>query len=555
MMASHAASETVEVETDVLILGGGIAGHRAAIAAREAGVRVAMAYLARGASPYVIGCNIPIPGPGRSDSPEAYYEDMVAGGYGLNEKRLVRAFTQEAARALDELLAIGVPLARAGDNLLLRHLSGNTHPRSIYVPEGTGRSIMEHLAAHAARTGVSCLDGLRAVTLLRDAEEVVGGLLWDRHAHRYTAVHARAVVIALGGIGRLYDDSTYPADVGASAYGLALEAGAELIDMEFVQFEPVVTVWPEACRGMEMPTAMLGDGAELRNASGERFMLRYNPEHGERQIEKARMALCIQREIDEGRGLPDGSVLFDTRPIPRDRLESYVSHCRRLRQAGLDPAVEGPHVRPAAHSQMGGIAVDERGWSGVPGLYAAGEAAGGLHGASRIAGNGCSDTLIFGGMAGRGAAAGLTPAARRDRAHILASALDRVRPGCARRPGAPSPAEAMRLISAAVSKGAGIWRNGPGLAAATTEVDALMEASAAGLDADGADGVLEAIRLRHMGWTAQMILRAALERTESRGAHQRTDHPGQDDARWLRHIAFGMGADGRLTSRHRPIQS
>lgn len=552
MIASHDVSEATEFETDVLVLGGGIAGHRAAIAAREAGVQVAMAYLARGASPYVIGCNIPIAGPGRNDSPEAYYEDMMAGGYGLNERHLVRAFTREAARTLDELLAIGVPFARADGHLLQRHLSGNTHPRSVYVPEGTGRSIIEHLAGHAARIGIRRLDGLRATALLRDSEEVVGGLLWDRRARRCTAVHARAVVVALGGIGRLYDGSTYPADVGAGAYGLALEAGAELIDMEFVQFEPVVTVWPAACRGMEMPTAMLGDGAHLCNASGERFMFRYNPTHGERQIEKARMALCIQREIDEGRGLPDGSVLFDTRPVPRDRLESYVSHCRRLRQAGLDPAVAGPHVRPAAHSQMGGIAVDASGWSGVPGLYAAGEAAGGLHGASRIAGNGCSDTLIFGAMAGRGAAAGMAPATRRDRARILAAAGERLRHLGAPGPGSPSPREAMRLVSAAVSRGAGIWRNGPDLATAAAEVDALI-AAAAGPGASSTDAALDAVRLRHMGWTAQAILRAALLRTESRGAHQRTDYPRQDDTRWLRHIAFRLDAEGRLTSRDRPV--
>lgn len=553
MIAANDANDILELETDVLVLGGGMAGQRAAIAAREAGVRVTMAHLARGASPYVIGCNMPIATAEQGDSPEAYYADMLAGGCGLNDRRLVGAVTQGAARTLGELLDIGVPFARRDDRLLQRHLSGNTHARSVYVAEGTGRALVDHLAVHATRIGVSCMDGLRAVALLRDGEEVAGALLWERHARRFVAVHARAVVVALGGIGRLYDDTTYPADVGASAYGLALEAGAELIDMEFVQFEPVVTVWPEACRGMEMPTAMLGAGAQLRNAAGERFMFRYNPTHGERQIEKARMALCIQREIDEGRGLPDGSVLFDTRTVPRDELETYVSHCRRLRQAGLDPAVQGPHVRPAAHSQMGGIAVDATGWAGVPGLYAAGEATGGLHGASRIAGNGCSDTLIFGAIAGRGAVAGMVAEAQRDRQGILARAMAPLRHFGASRAEAPSPAEAMRHISAAVSRGAGIWRNGPDLAAGSAEVNAVMALAGAGLATSGREGALEAVRLRHMGWTAQTILRAAIERQESRGAHQRTDFPARDDTRWLQHIAFTMDAEGRLSSRPRPI--
>ena len=124
-------------------------------------------------------------------------------------------------------------------------------------------------------------------------------------------MRAGAVVVAMGGIGRLYADSTYPVDVGADAFGMALGAGASLIDMEFVQFEPVVTVWPEECKGMEMPTAMLGDGARLLNNKGERFMLAYNPPLAERGIEKAKMSLCIQREIDEGRGFPQGGVAFD----------------------------------------------------------------------------------------------------------------------------------------------------------------------------------------------------------------------------------------------------
>jgi succinate dehydrogenase/fumarate reductase flavoprotein subunit len=155
---------------------------------------------------------------------------------------------------------------------------------------------------------------------------------------------------------------------------------------------------------MEMPTAMLGDGAHLVNAGGERFMFRYNPGQGEKGIEKARMALCIQQEIDEGRGLPDGTVIFDTTQLAPERLESYVAHCKRLRTAGLEPSKQTPRVRPAAHSQMGGIRVDATTWTGVPGLFAAGEAAGGVHGASRLAGNGASDVIVFGGIAGKAAA-------------------------------------------------------------------------------------------------------------------------------------------------------
>lgn len=201
------------------------------------------------------------------------------------------------------------------------------------MPEGTGRVILDHLARRAAALGVEVLAGWQAVSLLDDADGVAGALLYRKAGERLLAVQAGAVVLAAGGIGRLYDDSTYPADVAAGAYALAYDAGATLIDMEFVQFEPTVTVHPAACRGMEMPTAMLGDGATLLNAAGERFMFRHNPEHGEKRIEKARMSLAIQDEIDAGRGFPDGTVAMDTTLVPAEKLRptrATVAACARL---------------------------------------------------------------------------------------------------------------------------------------------------------------------------------------------------------------------------------
>lgn len=546
MAVFHADTQTVA--TDVLVLGGGIAGHRAALAAAQSGVAVTLAYLARGASPFVIGCNMPIGHADTRDGPEIYCSDMIKGGYGLNDRRLVRAMASGAVTAFGELRALGVPFAREGERILQRHLSGNTYPRSVYVPEGIGRSIIDCLAGEIRTRGVKSLPGWKAIAILRDDADVVGALLWSRRDHRLCAVHARAVVIAVGGIGRLYHDSTYPADVEASAYGLALDVGARLIDMEFVQFEPVVTVWPNECRGMEMPTAMLGDGAHLLNAAGERFMFRHNPEHGEKCIEKARMALCIQKEIDEGRGLPDGSVVFDTRAVPEDRLETYVSHCRRLRAAGLEPTSDAPHVRPAAHSQMGGIYIDESGWSGVPGLYAGGEAAGGVHGASRIAGNGSSDAIVFGDIAGRGAAAGMLGPAKRDRAQIVGRAMELMPLLTGQRNGSGTPAEAKNAIRDVVSRSAGIWRDHTQLTVAQHALQRIERDIEGLLTLPNLDSVIEAIETRHMAVTAITIVEAALLRTESRGAHQRIDFPHQDNANWLRHIGFRRNRDRKVVS-------
>jgi succinate dehydrogenase/fumarate reductase flavoprotein subunit len=548
----HHPSEILRIDTDVLVLGGGLAGHRAAVAAREQGAAVTMAYLARGASPYIIGCNSPIAHADERDTPEAFFDDMVRGGYGLNDRRLVRVMSTGAIDAQRELSAIGVEFPMENNRITQRHLSGNTYARSLFIPEGTGRIVLEHLSGYAGKIGVQTLAGLKVVDLLNDGGDLVGALLWNRHGGTFLAITARAVVLAMGGIGRIYSDSTYPADIGSDSYGLALRHGARLIDMEFVQFEPVVTVWPEACRGMEMPTAMLGDGAHLLNSQGERFMLRYNPGHGEKQIEKAKMALCVQREIDEGRGLPDDTVIFDTTVLPAARLESYKTHVRRLRSAGVDPLTTPPRVRPASHSQMGGVLIDDTGWTGVPGLFAGGESAGGVHGASRLAGNGCADTLVFGALAGRGAARGLLPAATRHWDSVIDASLGEIQSSGDGKPSA-DVSELKQAVRETMLRSAGLWRREEGLREGHAHLREIAR-SAGELRRDGIEEAIEARELDHMLVTAQVIVEAALLRTESRGAHQRRDYPNQDDEQWLKHIGFRTDGKGGFIREDIPIQ-
>jgi succinate dehydrogenase/fumarate reductase flavoprotein subunit len=537
------------VETDVLVLGGGLSGYRAAIAARNAGAAVTIAYRARGASPYVSGFNVPLGHADPRDSSQIYFDDMVRGGYGLNDRRLVRALADEAVEAFNDLLRCGVKFAEAGsaDNggenrFLQRHLSGNTYPRSVYIAAGTGRAILKALVTQAESTGIRAIIGHKVVELLRDGDAVVGALLWKPHSETLVAVRARSVILTMGGIGRLYSDSTYPPDVSADSFGLAVHAGARLIDMEFVQFEPVVTVWPEDCRGMEMPTAMFGDGVQLRNAEGERFMLRYNPPDAERGIEKAKMALIIQREIDEGRGFAGGGILFDTTLMSRDKLEGYVTHCTRLRAAGFDPATHAPIVAPAAHSIMGGVAIDEHGWSGIPGLYVGGEAAGGVHGASRLAGNGSSDTIVFGDIAGRGAVASMPEDKIRAWAAIEAQATAIFSAGGADFSVGPQKKNSIRQI---LSQHAAIWRSDESLLKGIEAMKAVLSETKSVTGAT-IPQIVDALEMRRMAITGEIILRAARLRTESRGAHQRTDYPLTDDANWLRHTSLRRAPDGGI---------
>jgi len=525
------------VDADVLVLGGGVSGYRAAAAAATAGASVVHAFRARGASQYIFGFNVPLAHKDGRDTAEIYFEDILRGGYQLNDRGLVQTLVEGTRPALDELVAIGVPFARNGDKFDQLNLSGNTYPRSVYHPQGLGPLAIGKLDAQCSGLGVRKQAGWKAIALLQDGAAVVGALLFKANAPALLAVHARATVLATGGIGAIYADSTYPADVAADSYAMAHAAGATLIDMEFVQFEPTVVVHPAECRGLVMPTAMFGEGAQLRNALGERFMFRYNPEHGEMRIEKARMAHCIQQEIAEGRGFPDGTVMFDTTVVPPQRLENHAEKAKRLRSKGFEPTTEAPRVRPAAHSHMGGVRIDRSAWSGVPGLFAAGEAAGGVHGASRLAGNGASDVFVFGGIAGRGAAASGMDLQGRDWNAIHAAAVAPLQAAQARS-GHARPDDIKAAVRQALLEAAGLYRDRAGLEAGLAQLDALGREIAAGLETRDLREVVRALEADNMVTVGRFIIRSALAREESRGAHQRTEFPKTDDSQWLRHVAL-----------------
>ncbi|PLC50716.1 L-aspartate oxidase [Pollutimonas subterranea] len=538
--------------TDVLILGGGIAGYRAAVAAMAQGVKTTLISRGRGASPYVIGFNAPIGSIDDRDTPEIYMQDMIRGGYELNDKRLVSALAEHSIQSFKDLRALKVPFSNTNEHVSQRHLSGNKYARSVFVPEGTGKSILNALIKQSQQNGVEILTGYKVIELIRCEQRVIGAIVWKYHARNLVFIYARAVVLAMGGMGRAFSDTTYPADVNGESFGLAYHAGATLIDMEFIQYEPVVTVWPETCRGMEMPTAMLGDGAYLKNATGDRFLLTPANPKGEKGVEKARMALLIQNEINEGRGLSQGGVAFDTTVLDPAILESYVSHCKRLRAAGVDPRVTPPIVAPAAHSIMGGVAIDEKCWSGVPGLYVAGEATGGVHGASRIAGNGCADALAFGFIAGVSAASDIGPPLPSDICSMEDELLSNIQHVSLLDP--KDNVQALKDdIRHALSTSAGIYRNESGLRQGSEKVRAVQMKIVRNKSADLQESI-SVTELSNMALASQCVIQAALLREESRGAHQRLDYRSQDDEKWLVHIGFKKAMNATLSHELLPIQ-
>ncbi|MGE4370833.1 MAG: FAD-binding protein [Burkholderiaceae bacterium] len=542
-MVMAASIETVD--TDVLVLGGGLAGYRAASAARRSGARVVIAYQARGASQHIIGFNVPREDADSPDSVEAYARDTIEGGYGLNDRRLVHAMAGNAATALRELMEIGVPLQFDGDAIARRHLSGNTFARSVYHPTGVGRLALDRLVELSDEQGIEKLAGWKAISLLYHGSCVVGALLCRRDGSQLVAVRAASTILAMGGVGAIFGNSTYPPDITADSYAFALDSGADLIDMEFVQFEPTVIVDPGPCCGMEMPTAMFADGATLRNSLGQRFMLEHNPGHGEMQIEKAKIALAIQAEVSAGRAEKEGTVLFDTSNIPSSRLESYIAHCKRLRLAGIDPSRGPIWVKPAAHSHMGGIRIDANCHTGVPGLYAAGEASGGVHGASRIAGNGGSDAIVFGGIAGAAAAENRQGLAGLPWSGIVANAMEKLASLPTRTDG-PKPEEIKIAVRKTMLDHAGIVRTERDLRCALSDLDILLEEWYAGLCLDKPVDRVRALEAMSFIMAAKAVSSSSLERKESRGAHWRDDYPQRDDDNWMCHVSVRKTQTGEF---------
>lgn len=495
-----------------------------------------IAYQARGASQHVIGFNVPREDADSPDSVASYARDTIEGGYGINDRRLVQVMANNAAAALRELIDIGVPLQRDGDAIARRHLAGNTYARSVYHPNGIGKLALTRLMELSDEQGIEKLAGWKAISLLHHDSSVVGALLCRRDGSQLVAVRAASTILAMGGVGAIFGNSTYPPDITADSYAFALDSGAELIDMEFVQFEPTVIVDPGPCCGMEMPTAMFADGATLRNSLGERFMLEHNPGHGEMQIEKAKIALAIQAEVMAGRVEEAGRVLFDTSAIPASRLESYIAHCKRLRLAGIDPRRGPIWVKPAAHSHMGGIRIDTDCHTGVPGLYAAGEASGGVHGASRIAGNGGSDAIVFGGIAGAAAAASGRKSSGLPWDDIVAAALETLTSLPVRADG-QRPEDIKNAVRQTMLDHAGIVRTEKDLRRALSDLDVLFDQWRTGLCLDKPVDRVKALEARSFIMAAKAVSCSSLERTESRGAHWRDDHPVRDDEKWMCHVS------------------
>jgi succinate dehydrogenase / fumarate reductase flavoprotein subunit len=536
---------------NVLVIGAGAAGWRAAIAATQTGVEArviakrpqldAHTALASGGINAALGTRDP------QDSWEQHFADTLREGYFLGDPRMVEILARESPAAVMELAEWGCEFARTEDGALdQRYFGAHRWRRTCYAGDFTGRAIQRTVAAKGVELGIHVDDGQYVSRLLVADGTCFGALAFDLQTGERTVFLADAVVLATGGHTRIWRRSSSRRDEN---YGdglcLALQAGCRLMDMELVQFHPTGMVSPEEAAGMLVTEAVRGEGGRLTNALGERFMERYDPERLELSS-RDRVALASYTEIAEGRGGPHGGVFLDISHVGKENITEKLPRMYRqfIEWQMLDISREPMEVAPTAHYSMGGIVVDpETHATDVRGLYAAGECVGGLHGANRLGGNSLGEALIAGRRAGEAAA---TFAHERE---IFTRSRHAVDEGLAdldalTRPGGELARPLQRRLRDTMWETCGVVRTESGLQEGLREVTALQGAAG---DVDvrpGAEGwtdLAHALDLRAGLFAAEATLRSAIERRETRGAHIRADFPQLDPA-----LTVNLQVDARM---------
>lgn len=552
-------SDMARQRADVVVVGSGLAGLAAALTARDEGASVTLvaqgeigkasnSWLASGGLAAVTGVD-------PEDSPELHLQDIRRQARGLMLEDIGRTFVAEAASSIRRLEEFGVRFHKRDGRLALFPAPGHARARSVRCEGGGAVALMTTLLDRAAEAGIVMIGGATAIEVLKDAGGAACGLLcWKDGAG--LVVEAKAIVLACGGMGQLFPVTSNHGLADGSGYYLALKAGATLTDLEFVQFTPTSLAWPPQVRGTSTGGGLMAQpGVKLLNAKGERFMHRYDPERMEAATRDV-LARAIFREVSEGRGTEHNAVYVDISETDRAAVAQVSGRfLRAIAAVGIDPFTQPVEVAPDVHFAMGGVAIDVDGRTGVSNLFAAGEIAVGLHGATRLNSNGLTEAAVFGIRAGRAAA--IEAAAAPDSCPVDVLGPDRViRSLVAADPrnveGRPqtdvlrisAPARAGRdgidvaplkdEIRAILVEGAGIERNRENAGQALVRHETLAPQIQAAL---GRADPQAAFTLEAMYVMSRLILEASAARRESRGAHFRTDSPIQDEE-WDHHIAF-----------------
>ena len=584
-------------EYDVLVIGAGGAGLRAAIEASAVGVKVGLicksllgkahTVMAEGGMAAAMG-NVD-----DRDNWKVHFADTMRGGQYVNNWRMAELHAKEAPARVHELEAWGAVFDRTKEGKISqRNFGGHRYPRLAHVGDRTGLELIRTLQDHGIHQGITVFMEYTVVSLLKDGGRVVGAFGYDRERGRFRVFKAKAVVLCTGGLGRAYKVTSNSWEGTGDGVSLAYHAGAELLDMEFIQFHPTGMIWPPSVMGILVTESVRGEGGVLRNKDGKRFMYddipdnyksqtSTDPEEGWRYTQNDKnakrppelltrdhVARCINREVKAGRGSPHGGVFLDISWI-KEKIPNSAEHIKRklpsmyhqfMQLANLDITKEPMEIGPTTHYAMGGIRVEaESQATNIPGLFAAGECAAGLHGANRLGGNSLSDLIVFGQRAGEYAAkyAKANPNISVSDAEIEGAYKEAVAPFERAAGGTTEgPYQVQYDLQNMMQKNVGIVRLQNEMEEAIDGIQKL-KARAAKVAVQGHceynPGWHTAIDLKHLLTVSEAITLCALERKESRGGHFREDFPDKDPAAAKYNNVVFKAEDGSMKLRREAI--
>ncbi len=585
-------------EHDVIIIGAGGAGLRAAIEASAAGCTVALICKSLLGKAHTVmaegGMAAAMANVDDRDGWKVHFADTMRGGQYLNNWRMAELHAQQAPDRVRELEAWGAVFDRTKDGRILqRNFGGHRYPRLAHVGDRTGLEMIRTLQDHGIHQGIDVYMEMTAHTLLQESgpgSRVTGVFGYDRERGRFRVWKGKSIVLATGGIGRAFAVTSNSWEYTGDGQALAYRAGADLLDMEFVQFHPTGMVWPPSVKGILVTEGVRGEGGVLRNKDGHRFMFDDIPDNYKNQTAKDEeegwryvtgdknanrppelltrdhVARCIDREVKAGRGSPHGGVFLDIAWI-KEKMPNAEAHIKKklpsmyhqfMQLANLDITQVPMEVGPTTHYVMGGVRVDgETQMSTVPGLFAAGEVAAGLHGANRLGGNSLSDLVVFGRIAGEHAAkfAKANPASRVHEDQIEEASRRALAP-FEKGAGGENPYTIQHDLQETMQANVGIVRTENQMARALEDIQKLR-ARAANVGIPGNreynPGWHTAIDLANLLCVAEAVTRSALDRPESRGAQFRDDYPTKSDECSKFNILTRAGSDGAMRVVRQPV--
>ena len=588
-------NEHQAVEHDVLVIGAGGAGLRAAIEAAAGGVSVGLVCKSLLGKAHTVmaegGVAAALGNVDDRDSWRVHFADTMRGGQYVNNWRMAELHAKEAPARVNELEAWGALFDRTKDGRILqRNFGGHRYPRLAHVGDRTGLEMIRTLQDHGIHRGIDVHMECTVLTLLKDGGRIAGAFGYDRERGRFRLFKAKAVVVATGGIGRAYKITSNSWEYTGDGHSLAYHAGAQLQDMEFVQFHPTGMIWPPSVRGILVTEGVRGEGGVLRNSEGSRFMFDDIPDNYKTQtadneeegwrytqgdkdarrppelLTRDHVARSIVKQVREGKGSPHGGVFLDISWI-KDRLPNAADHIKRklpsmyhqfMQLANIDITTTPMEIGPTTHYVMGGIRVDgDTQQSTLPGLFAAGECAAGLHGANRLGGNSLSDLLVFGKRAGEYAAmfARANGAVRIDPEAIEACARSALE-AFDRSGSAVGPYQVQESLQETMQDLVGIVRTQSEMERALDRIGKL-KAQASKVAVRGNreynPGWHTALDLQHLLTVSEAITRSAIERKESRGGHFREDYPDKRNEFATFNVVVSKGDGGEMRIDHAPI--